>query len=249
MVKKTDLDAILTKKKIVTYQIDGEGDDAVKTPLIDVTDAFMGKIKGLEGLPRGTMDGKASVIREVKAFEKNVEARVLGKFSIKPRRGEGPPGQEPELITAEIRHSILALPETLMKPRHYKHRVGFFDARYQDYTGNKNKVEEKRFIKRWRLVKKDPTAELSEPVEPIVWYIDRGTPTRYIEATLEGIEFWQAAFEEAGFKNAIIAKMAPTIEEDPDWDPEDARYCRHSLGAIDNPECPPRPSRGGPAHR
>ena len=229
VVKKTDLDAILVKMDIASFHETGKGDDKVKTPLIDMTDAFLGKVKGLEGLRRGKMDGKASIIHDVKAFEANIEARVLGKFTVKPaplRPGQtrsGPP-REPEDITAEIRHSILALPETLMKPRHYNHRVGFFDARYQDYTGDKNKVQETRFIKRWRLVKKDPEAAISEPVEPIVWYIDRGTPTRYIEATREGIEFWGEAFEQAGFKNAIVAKMAPTVEEDPDWDPEDARY-------------------------
>ncbi len=234
VVKKTDLDAILAKMSIVAFHEHRENGKTIKTPLIDISAAFKGKIKGLEGLERGKMDEKASVIREVKAFEENIEARVLGKFEVKPaprRNGQGRPAPgrntppaEPQDITAEIRHSILALPETLMKPRHYNHRVGFFDARYQDYTGEKNKVQETRFIKRWRLVKKDPSAALSEPVEPIVWYIDRGTPTRYIEATREGIEFWQEAFEQAGFKNAIIAKMAPTVEEDPDWDPEDARY-------------------------
>lgn len=229
VVKKTDLDAILAKMNIVAFNESGKNYDATKTPLIDMTPAFMGEVKGLEGLRRGKMDTKASVIREVKAFETNIEARVLGKFEVKPAplrpgqpKPETPP--EPQDITAEIRHSILALPETLMKPRHYNHRVGFFDARYQDFTGEKNKVQEKRFIKRWRLEKKNPKAAMSEPVEPIIWYIDRGTPTRYIEATREGIEFWQEAFEQAGFKNAIIAKMAPTIEEDPDWDPEDARY-------------------------
>ncbi|MEP3890378.1 MAG: zinc-dependent metalloprotease [Hellea sp.] len=229
VVKKTDLDAILVKMSIVAFHDDGKTEHGKNTPLIDMTAAFTGKVKGLEGLRRGKMDTKASVIKEVKAFETNIEARVLGKFEVKPaplRPGQPKPERppEPEDVTAEIRHSILALPETLMKPRHYNHRVGFFDARYQDYTGEKNKVQEKRFIKRWRLEKKNPKAAVSEPVEPIVWYIDRGTPTRYIEATREGIEFWQEAFEQAGFKNAIIAKMAPTVEEDPDWDPEDARY-------------------------
>ncbi len=99
-----------------------------------------------------------------------------------------------------------------MKPRHYNHRVGFFDARYADFTGEKNKVDEKRFIKRWRLEKADPSAKISEPKKPITWYIDRGTPTRYIEAVREGIEFWQRACEKAGFKNGIVAKIAPTVE-------------------------------------
>ncbi|UTW60242.1 zinc-dependent metalloprotease [Kordiimonas sp. SCSIO 12603] len=210
VVNAADLDGILAKLKIVTF---GEN----KTPVVDMTGAFMGKVKGLEGMFKAKMDAKNSLVKNVKAFERNVETRVLGRFSRKQ-------GKESQNVTAEIRHSILALPDDLMKPRHYNHRVGFFDARYSDFSGEKNKVETKRFIKRWRLVKKDPNAEVSEPVKPITWYIDRGTPTRYIEAVREGIEFWQVAFEQAGFKNAIVAKMAPTVEEDPDWDPEDARY-------------------------
>lgn len=210
VINAAHLDGVLGKFPIVTF---GENE----TPVIDITPAFLGKIKGLEGLSDDKMNDKASVVKNLKAFERNVEARVLGLFTRKVDK-------ETENVTAEIRHSILALPDDLMKPRYYNHRVGFFDDRYTDYNGIKNKVETKRFINRWRLEKKDPSAELSEPVKPIVWYIDRGTPTRYIEATREGIEFWQSAFEKAGFKNAIIAKMAPTVEEDPDWDPEDSRY-------------------------
>lgn len=210
VINAAHLDGVLGKFPIVTF---GENE----TPVIDITPVFLGKVKGLEGLRGDKMNDKASVVKNVKAFERNVEARVLGLFTRKN-------GKESEEVTAEVRHSILALPDDLMKPRFFNHRVGFFDDRYADYNGIKNKVETKRFINRWRLVKKDPNAALSEPVKPIVWYIDRGTPTRYIEATREGIEFWQEAFEQAGFKNAIIAKMAPTVEEDPDWDPEDARY-------------------------
>lgn len=219
VVNAADLDALLMKLPIVTF-----GED--KTPVVDMTDAFIGKVNGLEGMRDFKMDDKSSLVKNVKAFERNVEARVLGVFNHKVDKKDraGKVTKETEYVTAEIRHSILALPDDMMKPRYYNHRVGFFDAQYKNYTGDKNKVETNRFIKRWRLVKKDPSAKLSEPVQPIVWYIDRGTPTRYIEAVREGIVFWQEAFEAAGFKNAIIAKMAPTLEEDPDWDPEDARY-------------------------
>jgi len=215
VVDATDLDALLAKLKIVTF-----GED--KTPVVDVTKLFVGNVKGLEGLSRGKMDTKLSLVKNVKAFERNVEARVLGRFTQKPLRPG--PKAKPQEVTAEIRHSILALPDDLMKPRQYNHRVGYFDDSYTDFSGAKNKVVTKRLINRWRLVKKDPTADISEPVKPITWYIDRGTPTRYIEAVREGIEFWTTAFEAAGFKNGIVAKMAPTVEEDPDWDPEDARY-------------------------
>ena len=91
-----------------------------------------------------------------------------------------------------------------------------------------------RYITRWRLEKKDPNAEISEPVKPIVYYVDPATPTKWIPYIKKGIEDWQPAFEAAGFKNAIIAKEAPSKSEDPDWDPEDARYsviriCRRRL--------------------
>ncbi len=219
VVNAADLDAVLMKLPIVTF---GEN----KTPVVEMTNAFLGKVKGLEGMRDFKMDDKSSLVKNVKAFERNIETRVLGVFNHKVDKTNraGKKEKVTEYVTAEIRHSLYALPDTLMKPRYYNHRVGFFDAQYKNYTGDKNKVQTQRFIKRWRLVKKDSTAELSEPVEPIVWYIDRGTPTRYIEAVREGIVFWQEAFETAGFKNAIIAKMAPTVEEDPNWDPEDARY-------------------------
>lgn len=210
VVEASDLDAILIKAKILTF---GENE----TPVIDVTSAFTGAVKGLEGLREGKIDSKVSLIKNIKAFERNIEARVLGRFTRKVNKTT-------EEVTAEVRHSLFALPDDLMKPRYYNHRVGFFDNRFQNYSGKKNKVEEKRLITRWRLTKKDPNAALSEPVKPIIWYIDPGTPKRYVEATREGIEYWQSAFEQAGFKNAIIAKDAPTPEEDPDWDPEDARY-------------------------
>src|SRR6185503_19672545 len=78
-----------------------------------------------------------------------------------------------------------------------------------------------RYANHWRLEKKDPNAVMSEPVKPIVYYIDTTIPERYRPYIREGIERWQKAFEAAGFKNAIVAKDAPT---DPDWDPEDVRY-------------------------
>src|SRR4029078_13287087 len=78
-----------------------------------------------------------------------------------------------------------------------------------------------RYTNHWRLEKKDPTAALSEPVKPIVYYVDRALRGEYRPWIKKGIEAWQKAYEAAGFKNAIIAKDAP---DDPNWDPEDVRY-------------------------
>ena len=120
---------------------------------------------------------------------------------------------------------MIKLPEEPMKPRKFDDRVGFFTESFQDYGDIKNhQVENVQYITRWRLEKKDPSAELSEPKKPIVFYIGREVPDKFRAAIKKGIELWQPAFEKAGFKNAIIAKDAPTVREDPDWDAEDARY-------------------------
>jgi hypothetical protein len=89
---------------------------------------------------------------------------------------------------------------------------------------DEHRAPQRRFITRWRLEKKDPAAALSEPVKPIVYWIDPATPAKWVPYLKRGVESWQKAFEEAGFKNAVIAKDAPTPEQDPDWSPEDARY-------------------------
>jgi hypothetical protein len=80
------------------------------------------------------------------------------------------------------------------------------------------------YANKWRLEKKDPSAAVSEPKQPIVYYIDSTVPDEYVPYMMKGVERWQKAFEAAGFKNAIIAKRAPTKEEDPNYDPTDARY-------------------------
>jgi hypothetical protein len=214
VVKKASIDGIIAKFPITTFSTD----DA-KSPVIDITKLYMGESKDLFPNPRNPkavklkLNSKTALITKVKSFEKNIEATVLAQFT-------GKKGNQ----TKEIRHSIFALPDTPMKPRFYDKRVGYFTANYSDYSSEKNKVDSFSFIKRWRLEKKNPELVISEPKQPIVWYIDRGTPQRFVEAIREGVEFWQPAFEQAGFKNAIVAKMAPSLEENPDWDPEDARY-------------------------
>src|SRR5262249_4012846 len=82
----------------------------------------------------------------------------------------------------------------------------------------------RRFIARYRVEKKAPGAALSEPVQPIVYYISREVPEKWRPSMKKAVEDWNAAFAGAGFKNAIVCKEAPTVAEDPNWDPEDARY-------------------------
>ena len=111
-----------------------------------------------------------------------------------------------------------------MQPRLHDDRVGFFSLTQLDYGVEEHRAPERRYITRWRLEKKDPAAAVSEPVKPIVYYIDPATPAKWVPFVKRGVEDWQPAFEAAGFRRAIVAKDAPTPAEDPEWSPEDARY-------------------------
>jgi len=133
-------------------------------------------------------------------------------------------GMRPGSATIVLHHSMVKLPDNPMTPRVFDDRVGYFSVNQMDYGRDEQRAPHRRYISRWRLEKKDPSAQLSEPVKPIVYWIDSATPTKWIPWMKRGIEDWQPAFEAAGFKNAIIAKVAPTPEEDPDFSPEDVRY-------------------------
>ncbi len=142
--------------------------------------------------------------------------------------------------TVVMHYSMVKLPEKPMMPRLFDERVGYFTIRQTDYGVDEQRAPERTYITRWRLEKKDPNAELSEPIKPIVYYVDPATPTKWVKWIMKGIEDWQPAFEAAGFKNAIIAKQAPTKAEDPNWDPEDARYSciRYLPSTIENASGP-----------
>src|SRR5678816_682460 len=103
-------------------------------------------------------------------------------------------------------------------------RTGFFTLRQLDYTRPEQRAQERQYVVRWRLEKKDPNAAISEPIKPITYYVDPATPKWLVPWVKQGIEMWQPAFEAAGFRRGIVAKEAPTRAEDPDWAPEDARY-------------------------
>ncbi|GAB3223265.1 zinc-dependent metalloprotease [Algoriphagus aestuariicola] len=114
----------------------------------------------------------------------------------------------PEAVTVRMRHSFIELPD-LYAMREFDPRGGFFFISYQDYTTPIDEPLVKRFISRHRLEKKDPSAAVSEVVEPIVYYLDRGTPEPVASALIEGGNWWAQAFEAAGFKNAFRVELAP----------------------------------------
>ena len=207
-----------------------------KAPVIEVTELFTGDLPEFSAARRlnaGGADPRKTFIEQVKAFPENIEAKVTMTYRRNPGGLGGPGGPGPRAVptgpggavTVLVHHSMVRLPDEPMKPRKWDERVGFFAEQFQDYGDIRNhQVENVQYITRWRLEKKDPSAEVSEPRKPILFYIGREVPDRFRPAIKKGVEAWQPAFEKAGFKNAIIAKDAPTVHEDPDWDAEDARY-------------------------
>ena len=143
-------------------------------------------------------------------------------------------------------NSMVLLPKEPMERRYFDQRVGWFARGQVDYGLDAQESKTVRYLDRWRLeVKAEDEAkfkagELVEPKKQIVYYIDRATPKKWVPFIKQGIEDWQVAFEAAGFKNAIIAKEAPSVEEDPDWSPEDVRFStvRYLASPIPNANGP-----------
>jgi len=127
---------------------------------------------------------------------------------------------DPRYVRVRMQHSLIAMPNNNFKPRLDDHRVGYFSENVTNLTST-SPVPYKDKIHRWNLVKKDPNAAMSEPVEPIVWWVENTTPLEYRQTIIEAGLKWNEAFEKAGFKNAVQMKIMP---DDATWDPADIRY-------------------------
>jgi hypothetical protein len=206
--------------------------------VVDVTRLFTTEVPELSVRGRiraRTFDPNRSFVERAVSFPENIEVEATHTFTSPPDpvgegRGGGPGpvgGPPPARVgssTVLMHYSMVKLPEKPMMPRLFDERVGYFTTSVMDYGRNEHRAERRRYIARYRLEKKDPTAAVSDPVKPIVYWIDPATPTKWVPWIKKGVEDWQPAFLEAGFRNAIIAREAPSPAEDPDWSPEDARY-------------------------
>ncbi len=205
--------------------------------VIDVSRLFTSDVTEFSARQRlnaSSMDSARSYIERVSPYPENVEAEAShtytrsptppGTQNTTPAGPFGGGGMRPGSATVVLHYSMVKLPEKPMTPRLFDERVGYFSVEQMDYSRDEQRAPHREYISRWRLEKKDPTAALSEPVKPIVYYIDSATPTKWVPWLKRGVEDWQRAFESAGFKNAIIAKPAPTPQQDPDFSPEDVRY-------------------------
>ena len=200
--------------------------------LIDVTSYFMSDSPGFNIIRSyektnykiGSVDKKRSFIDSARSFPQNTEILHTLTFSA----GKAPRENRTNTFSFQINHSIISLPENPMKIRYEDERVGWFTIEKINYSSEKLKSDNYNIVRRWRLEPSDIQAynrgELVEPIKPITYYLDPGTPMKWRKYFKMGIEDWNSAFEKAGFKNAIIAKDPPTKEEDPDFSPEDIRY-------------------------
>jgi hypothetical protein len=225
-----------------SFDVKAFGKDS-NSVVLDITDFISGDNDVLHfssslksSLRLAALQNDKSYVVSVKTFPINVEIKAVKTYS----RGGAPaglPGGGPSMgggagggnMTMELNSSIVILPKVPMQPRFYDARVGYFAVGYTDFDANPQGVKSVSLVKRWRLepktedVEKYKRGELVEPAKPIIFYIDPATPEKWIPYLMQGVDDWKGAFEKAGFKNAIMAKRAPTRQEDSTWTLDDAR--------------------------
>lgn len=217
--------------------------------VIEATNLLTKDVKPL-GLPQfrrtqyrvSRLDAERSYVSRVSSYPENIELRHVKTYFA----SNSPSSSADGSISVEMSNSMILLPKVPMQRRLADRRVGWFARGTTDYGLDVQQSKSVRFLDRWRLeVRPEDEAkfrrgELVVPKKQIVYYIDRATPKKWVKAIKDGIEDWQVAFEAAGFKDAIIAKEAPTPEEDPDWSPEDVRYStvRYLASPIPNANGP-----------
>ncbi|MBT8312246.1 MAG: DUF5117 domain-containing protein, partial [Flavobacteriaceae bacterium] len=224
-LEKKSVEQAFAKSILFGFKIEEEQDG---TFFIDLTDFLMQDAHGVSERLKRSKQGNYSLdksksafdLDRTRAFPNNVEFDLMLTFKGTPTgnfiRSVTP---NPELVTVSQHHSFIALPDKGFAMREFDPRSGSYPFSYFDYATPVEESLIKRYITRHRLEKKDPSAALSEAVEPIVYYLDNGTPEPVRSALLEGGRWWNQAFEAIGFKNAFQLKMLPD-----DADPLDVRY-------------------------
>lgn len=218
-VKAANTDTIVMSFDIEALSQDGAA-------VIDVGRLFTSDVAafGLRArLGAAGLDGSRTFLDRATPYPQNIEVEATETWF--RYDGAVQPGQmRPGDATIVVHHSMVKLPATPMMARFYDDRVGYFLSAPYYYAEGQQRAEQRAMIHRRRLEKKDPAAAISEPVKPIVYYIDAATPVKWREWIRKGVEEWLPAFEAAGFRNAIQARPAPTAAEDPAYSTEDIRY-------------------------
>jgi hypothetical protein len=224
-LEKRSVEQAFAKSILFGFKIEEEKDGNY---IIDITDFLMQDAHGVSERLKRTNQGTYSLdksrsaidLTRTKAFPKNIEFDLMLTFKGEPKGGNiRSVSPNPELVTVSQHHSFIELPDSGYKMREYDPRSGSYPFTYYDYATPVEESLVKRFVTRHRLEKKEPNATISEAKEPIIYYLDNGTPEPVRSALLEGGQWWNQAFEAIGYKDAFQLKMLPD-----DADPLDVRY-------------------------
>jgi hypothetical protein len=226
------VEAMNTATIMMAFNVEALAADGA--PVIDATKFFTSDVNEIpvkKVLSAQSLDAARSFLDKVRVFPLNLNVEAIQTFNPKPPTP--PAGFPPQFIdllpsppspTAVVHYSFVKLPAKPMMGRLQDTRVGYFTHSHTDYSLPVHETKRVDFIARWRLEKKNPKAAKSEPLKPIVFYVDPATPKKWVPYVLKGVEAWQPAFEEAGFIKGIQCKEAPSPQVDPDWSADDARY-------------------------
>lgn len=239
-LKNSNIQAIAASFNIAAYAPDN------KASVIDMTDYinsdndifYFSSAAAKSRFRLGTQLADRSYIQSVRSFPTNVEISTVKTYTLTAATtgfGGAPApaamgGASSGSATVELNSSLVILPKVPMRARYFDPRVGYFAVGYTDFDLNPQGVKEIELVKRWRLepkpqdMAKYKRGELVEPVKPIIFYIDPATPKKWVPYLMAGVNDWAKAFEKAGFKNAVMAKEAPTKAQDSTWSLDDARH-------------------------
>ncbi|HEV8701478.1 MAG TPA: zinc-dependent metalloprotease [Candidatus Polarisedimenticolia bacterium] len=198
-----------------------------KSVLIDLGSIAVGDLEGLTQPLKQVfespyqLDRDGSTLAFAKNFPDNLDFETVLHFKTPEIKKPAVYAADPRSMLVRFHYSLSRLPQTGFRPRLADDRVGHFLAMMGDYTDDRPDVPTVRYVTRWQMEKKDPAAAISEPKQPIVFYLEDSIPKEYREAVRQGVLGWNPAFEKIGFKNALVVKEQP---DDPDWDAADVRY-------------------------
>jgi len=208
-----------------------------KSVLIELNSLLFADIPGANGMLERAFrqayafDARNSSITKARATPDLVAINVNAHYALQriaqPAPGAGfatqPPSTVPDIrsLFLGFYYNFAKLPEQPMRPRAADARIGYMQESRFDYSNDSKLTPKVNLIQRWRLEKRDPSAPLSEPKQPIVFWIDRNVPVKYRQTIIDGVLEWNKAFEKAGFSNALQAKIQP---DDADFDTLDVRH-------------------------
>ena len=190
-----------------------------KTILIDLGDLLLTDLAGLSTNLELAVSPDQGYLGNAKVFPNNLELEAIFNFANGGKNSDVLPDSRG--FTLKVHYSLSELPKTKYQPRLADERVGYFLTAYQDLSKDERRDTFVRYINRWNLEKQDPTAAISPPKKPIVFWIDNAVPLEYRQSIKEGILMWNQAFLKAGFKDAIQVQQMP---DNATWDPADIRY-------------------------